>query len=225
MAGSNVLNLDAATTLTGTEVIYIAQGGADRRTTAQAIANLFPDSGGTVTSVSVTTANGVSGSVDNPTTTPAITLTLGNITPVDVTASGNVTGSNLSGNNTGDQNLFETIAVSGQDNVVALGPGSILTFAAGSGVTITTNAGTGTVTFAAAGVAAMSVLMELETPGGLSAGPYTLDTNWSTTGPTMVTLDGAELMSSYYSMTTTELTLIGVTESNYERIIVRGTPA
>jgi hypothetical protein len=36
---------------------------------------------GTVTTVSVVTANGVSGSVANPTTTPAITLTLGAITP------------------------------------------------------------------------------------------------------------------------------------------------
>ena len=39
---------------------------------------------GSVTSVSVVTANGVSGSVANPTTTPAITLTLGVITPTTV---------------------------------------------------------------------------------------------------------------------------------------------
>ena len=39
---------------------------------------------GTVTSVSVTTANGVSGSVATPTTTPAITLALGDITPTSV---------------------------------------------------------------------------------------------------------------------------------------------
>lgn len=44
--------------------------------------------GGTVTSVSVVTANGVSGSVATATTTPAITLTLGAITPTTVTASG-----------------------------------------------------------------------------------------------------------------------------------------
>lgn len=61
--------------------------------------------GGTVTSVSVTTANGVSGSVANPTTTPAITLTLGAITPSSVAASGTVTGSNLSGTNSGDVTL------------------------------------------------------------------------------------------------------------------------
>lgn len=39
---------------------------------------------GTVTSVSVVTANGVSGSVATATTTPAITLTLGDITPTSV---------------------------------------------------------------------------------------------------------------------------------------------
>lgn len=104
---------------------------------------------GTVTSVSVVTANGISGTVANATTTPAITLALGDITPSSVTvsgvttanggfstggtnistlggrinlgtgdiinggaisattltASGNVTGANLSGTNTGDQDL------------------------------------------------------------------------------------------------------------------------
>jgi hypothetical protein len=40
---------------------------------------------GTVSTVSVTTANGVSGSVATATTTPAITLTLGAITPTSVT--------------------------------------------------------------------------------------------------------------------------------------------
>lgn len=68
---------------------------------------------GTVTSVSVTTANGVSGSVATATTTPAITLTLGAITPSSVNSvvlSGSstptlaVTGtSTISGTNTGDQ--------------------------------------------------------------------------------------------------------------------------
>lgn len=46
---------------------------------------------GTVTSVSVTTANGVSGSVATATTTPAITLTLGAITPSSEAVSGNST--------------------------------------------------------------------------------------------------------------------------------------
>lgn len=84
---------------------------------------------GTVTSVSVTTANGVSGSVANPTTTPAITLTLGAITPSSVAASGTVTGSNLSGTNTGDQ----TITLTG--NVTGSGTGSFATTIANLAVT------------------------------------------------------------------------------------------
>ena len=48
------------------------------------------------------------------------------------------------------QNVFSTIAVSGQSNVVADSATDTLTFAAGSNVTLTTNAGTDTVTIAAA---------------------------------------------------------------------------
>lgn len=76
---------------------------------------------GTVTSVSVVTANGVSGSVATATTTPAITLSLGAITPTSVAASGTVTGSNLSGTNTGDQ----TITLTG--DVTGTGTGSFTT--------------------------------------------------------------------------------------------------
>lgn len=49
---------------------------------------------GTVTSVSVTTANGVSGSVATPTTTPAISVTLGAITPSSVAIGGATIGGN-----------------------------------------------------------------------------------------------------------------------------------
>jgi hypothetical protein len=59
--------------------------------------------------------------------------------------------SNLSGTNTGDQNLFSTIAVSGQSSVVADGTGDTLTLVAGSNVTITTDATTDTITIAASG--------------------------------------------------------------------------
>lgn len=58
---------------------------------------------GTVTSVSGTGSEGVTVSVINPTTTPAISIGLGDITPTSVAAVGTVTGSNLSGTNTGDQ--------------------------------------------------------------------------------------------------------------------------
>jgi hypothetical protein len=99
---------------------------------------------GTVTSVSVTTANGVSGTVANATTTPAISLTLGAITPTSVNSvvlSGSttptlaVTGtSSISGANTGDQTITLTGAVTGS------GTGSFAT-------TVVTNANlTGDVT-------------------------------------------------------------------------------
>ena len=76
---------------------------------------------GTVTSVSIVAANGVSGTVANPTTTPAITIILGAITPSSVAATGTVTGSNLSGTNTGDQTITLTGAVTGS------GTGSFVT--------------------------------------------------------------------------------------------------
>lgn len=101
---------------------------------------------GTVTSISVTTANGVSGTVATPTTTPAITLSLGAITPSSVASSGAVTGSNLTGVNTGDQLTFKTIAVSGQPDIVAESTTDTLNIAAGANITITTDASTDTVT-------------------------------------------------------------------------------
>ena len=48
---------------------------------------------GTVTTVSVTPANGISGTVVNPTTTPVITLALGAIIPTSVAATGAITSS------------------------------------------------------------------------------------------------------------------------------------
>lgn len=83
---------------------------------------------GTVTSVSVTTANGVSGTVATASTTPAITLVLGAITPTSVAASGAVSGSNLSGTNTGDQ----TITLTG--DVTGSGTGSFATTLASTAV-------------------------------------------------------------------------------------------
>ncbi len=79
----------------------------------QASKSLIGGSGGSVTSVSVVTANGISGSVANATTTPSITLALGAITPSSVNSvviSGSSTpsllvvgSSTVAGSNTGDQ--------------------------------------------------------------------------------------------------------------------------
>jgi len=74
------------------------------------------------------------------------TLGLGTL----ATQSGTFSGSS-SGTNTGDQNVFTTIAVSGQSNVAADAASDTLTLVAGSNVTITTDAATDTITIAASG--------------------------------------------------------------------------
>lgn len=58
---------------------------------------------------------------------------------------------NTSNTNTGDQNLFGTIAVSGESNVVADGTSDTLTLVAGSNVTLTTDASTDSITIASSG--------------------------------------------------------------------------
>ena len=62
----------------------------------------------------------------------------------------------------GSQNLFNTIAVSGQDDVVADGATDTLTFAAGSNITLTTTAGSDTVTIAASSSSATVTVTDNE---------------------------------------------------------------
>jgi hypothetical protein len=56
-----------------------------------------------------------------------------------------------SGTNTGDQNLFSTIVIAGQSNVVADSTSDTLTLVAGSNITLTTNATTDTITISGTG--------------------------------------------------------------------------
>lgn len=67
-----------------------------------------------------------------------------------VAMTSDITGTN-SGTNTGDQNLFDTISVSGEDDVVAGSTSDTLTLEAGANITITTDAGTNTVSIASTG--------------------------------------------------------------------------
>lgn len=119
---------------------------------------------GTVTTVSVVTANGVSGSVANPTTTPAITLTLGAITPTSVHASTTVDAdgallSGTNGGNAGALGLFgsstgEAIiqAPAAAGSVTLTTPSASGTLAASATSPITLGSTTGTIACATCGV-------------------------------------------------------------------------
>lgn len=88
-----------------------------------------PGTSGTVTSVAVSGADGIGVTGSPITSSGTIALSLGAITPTSVAASGTVTGSNLSGTNTGDQ----TITLTG--DVTGSGTGSFAATIASSAVT------------------------------------------------------------------------------------------
>lgn len=95
------------------EVVYQTGVGATGFTAVGAVGQVLTSQGaaaptwtavggtGTVTSVAVTTANGVSASIANATTTPNMTFTLGAITPSSVNSAGTITGSSFTGTGTG----------------------------------------------------------------------------------------------------------------------------
>ena len=132
---------------------------------------------GSVSTVSVVSANGVTGTVANPTTTPAITLALGAITPSSVAAVGAVTGSNLSGTNTGDQTITLSGDVSGSGTgpiTTVIGANRITTsMIQGGAVTLNRQADVGTATVfyrqsAGTGVPEVQPLATLKTDLGLA---------------------------------------------------------
>jgi hypothetical protein len=105
-------------------------------------------SSGTVTEAFKTIA--VSGQSDVVADTATDTLTL--VAGTGMTLTTNASGDSITFASSGStQNLFETIAVSGQSNVVADSATDTLTLAAGTGMTITTDASTDTITFASTG--------------------------------------------------------------------------
>lgn len=131
---------------------------------------------GTVTSVSVITANGFAGTVATATTTPAITLT----TTITGILKGNGTAISAATAGTDYTALaFKTIAVSGQSDVVADSAADTLTLV-GSGITITTDAATDTITFTGAG-------------GGLTVGTTTITSGTTT----RILYDNAGVLGEY----------------------------
>jgi hypothetical protein len=72
-----------------------------------------------------------------------------------------------------DQNIFKTIAVSGQDSVVADSNTDTLTIAGSTGLTVTTNATTDTITLTNSGVTSITGTTNEITVSGTGSDPYT----------------------------------------------------
>ena len=89
----------------------------------------------------------------------------------------------------GSQNVFNTIAVSGQDNIVADGATDTLTFAAGSNITLTTTAGTDTVTIAASSSSATVTVTDNESTNENNLITFVADAS-TTTGAKGLEMDG-----------------------------------
>lgn len=93
-------------------------------TTGKIIADGGVPASGTVTSVSVITANGFSGTVATATTTPAITIIAGAITPSTVNGNTFTTGTyTLTGTAAKTLNFTNTLTLTGTDSTVMTFPG------------------------------------------------------------------------------------------------------
>lgn len=182
---------NGTTWITGTSAYQASQAVVDagivtdQFVSPNTLANWSGRRFGTVTSVSIVTANGISGTVATATTTPAITLTLGAITPTSVngntvtagtgtltlstftvTAAANAT---ISGTNTGDQTITLTGDVTGSGTA---------SFAA--------TIGTNKVTYAKMQQASAVTLLGNPTGGAANVSEITLGSGLSFSGTTLV---------------------------------------
>jgi len=92
------------------------------------------------------------------------------------------------------KNIFSTIQVSGQSDIVADATTDVLTLASGTGLAITTNAGTDTITFASNGTSSntANTLVLRDGSGNFSAGGITA-TSFSGGGGSLTGLNATEL--------------------------------
>lgn len=156
---------------------------------------------------------------DADATAQRTTLGLGTL----ATQSGTFSGTS-SGTNTGDQNLFSTISVAGQSDVIADSTGDTLTLVAGSNVTITTNASTDTITIAATGSSGAPTSAEYlvkTADGTLSAERVVGDStsvvaNWATGG--QVTFERAALTGDVTASANSNTTSIASGAVTYAKI-------
>ncbi len=217
------ITLSGTLTLGGT--LAIANGGTGAATQAGAANAILPtqtgnsgkflttdgtnvswttNGSGTVTSVAATGSNGITVSGSPITSTGTLAFGLGAITPLSVAATGTVTGSNLSGTNTGDQ----TITLTG--DVTGTGTGSFATTLA------TVNASTGTF-----GSGTLIPVITVDAKGRITAitttsvtgGGSGTVTSVAATGSADITVGGSPITTS--GTLTFALSNTGVTANTY----------
>jgi len=219
------LTLDTDNIGEGSSNLYFTNERVDDRVNALLVAGsnitlTYDDAGNTLT---IAASGGGSGTVteafktisvsgqDNivaDSATDTLTVAAGS----GITLTTNASTDTLTITNSGSaSNSFETIAVSGQSNVVADSGTDTLTLVAGSNMTITTNASTDTITFAstASGSGGSSSSFTKNTfTGDGSTTAFTLSKSVSNEDNLIVFIDAAYQADNVYSVSGTTLTFV-----------------
>ena len=217
------VSFDGTANIDLTEVIQDTVGAMVSSNTESNITVTYEDSDGTL-DFSVTGGGSVSeafktisvsGQDDVVADAAADTLTLvaGSNMTITTSASGDTITFASSGSG-GSQNLFSTIAVSGQSNVVADSTTDTLTLVAGSGMTLTTDASGDSITFASSGSggggsSSSSEFAKNTFTGDGSTTAFTLTKTPASGNAILVVINGSvQTETTHYSVSGTTLTLV-----------------
>ena len=210
------VSFDGTANIDLTEVIQDTVGAMVTGNTESNITVTYEDSDGTL-DFSVTGGGSVSeafktisvsGQDDVVADAAADTLTLvaGSNMTITTNASGDTITFASSGGG-GSQNLFSTIAVSGQSNVVADSTTDTLTLVAGSRMTLTTYASGDSITFASSGGGSGNSTFAKDTfTGDGSTTAFTMTTSMSSEDGLIVFIDGVYQADNVYSVSGNTLT-------------------
>ena len=212
------VSFDGTANIDLTEVIQDTVGAMVTGNTESNITVTYEDSDGTL-DFSVTGGGSVSEAfktisvsgqddVVADSATDTLTLVAGSNMTITTNASGDTITFASSGSG-GSQNLFSTIAVSGQSNVVADSTTDTLTLVAGSNITLTTDASSDSITIAssASGSGGSSSTFAKNTfTGDGSTTAFTLSTSMTNEDGLIVFIDGVYQADNVYSVSGTTLT-------------------
>ena len=148
VTGSSPISVSSGTT---TPAISISQ--ADASTNGFLSSSDWSTFNSRLSSVGITSGGGLSVSGSPLTSNGSITLTntgvTSNVAGTGISVSSGTGAVTITNTDLGSsQNIFKTVAISGQDSIVADSNSDTLTLAEGSNITLTTNAGTDTITIA-----------------------------------------------------------------------------